>query len=396
MKVLDVLIVGGGAAGLAAASKGGPGWAIAEKNGELAKKIYATGSGRCNYMNSGASGLPGGFTPQSLKEELEAIGICGKEEEEGRLYPRSGKAGDVALALIHAAERSGTQVVTDFDAFSVEWDGENFAVTARDGRKLRAKKLILATGGKAGIQFGCEGAGLKMAASLGHSVRKPIPALTSLSCEEDLSSLAGVRVRGRLSFVREKDGMSLPLACDSGEIQFTKNTVSGICTMNLSRFYRLEEGCSFYLMIDFFEDLSADALMKLLAERCRLFPEENAGFLLNTLVPAKLAEHLLKSAGINAACSIRELSERQLLMLTASCKLTKLHITGAGGWKDAQVTCGGIDLSEVNLNTMESRIVPGFYPVGEILDYDGPCGGYNLSWAFACGLTAAKWSEYTK
>ena len=390
MKVFDVLIVGGGAAGLAAASKGGSNWCLAEKNSELAKKIYATGSGRCNYMNSGASKLPGGFTPQSLKEELEAAGIFGKEEEEGRLYPRSGKAEDVALALIHAVKRSGVQLVTEFDACSVEKDGENFVVSARDGRKLCARKLILATGGKAGIQFGCEGAGLKMAASLGHSVKKPIPALTSLSCKEDLSSLAGVRVRGRLSFVKEKDGMSFPLACDSGEIQFTKNTVSGICTMNLSRFYRLEEGSSFFLLIDFFEEMKADALMGLFAERCRLFPGETAPFLLNTLVPAKLAEYLMAAAGIRSGCRLAELSERQLLMLTASCKLTKFHVVGAGGWKDAQVTCGGIELSQVDLNTMESLIVPGFYPVGEILDYDGPCGGYNLSWAFACGFTAAR------
>lgn len=390
MKVRDVLVVGGGAAGLAAASRGGAGWVLAEKNGELAKKIYATGSGRCNYMNSGASGLPGGFTPQSLKEELEAIGIYGKEEEEGRLYPRSGKAEDVALALIHAVKRSGTEVVTDFDACSAEKDGENFVVTSRDGRKLCAKKLILASGGKAGIQFGCEGAGLKMAAALGHTVVKPIPALTSLSCEEDLSPLAGVRVRGRLSFVKSKDGMSLPLACDSGEIQFTKNTVSGICTMNLSRFYRLEDGCSFFLVTDFFEELSADALMGLFSARCGLFPGENAEFILNTLLPSKLAVFLLKAAGIDPETKCADLSERQLLMLTASCKLTKFHVTGTGGWKDAQVTCGGIDISEVDLNTMESLIVPGLYPVGEILNYDGPCGGYNLSWAFACGLTAAR------
>ena len=390
MKVSDVLIVGGGAAGLAAASKGGPGWVLAEKNGESAKKIYATGSGRCNYMNSEASELPGGFTPALLKAELEAIGIYGKEEEAGRMYPRSGKAEDVALALIHAAKRAGTQIVTDFDACSVQRDGDLFVVTARDGRKLCARKLILATGGKAGIQFGCEGAGLKMAASLGHNVIKPIPALTSLSCKEDLSSLAGVRVQGRLSFIKEKDGMSFPLACESGEIQFTKSTVSGICTMNLSRFYRLEEDSRFFLLMDFFQELNADALMNLLKDRCRLFPQEHAAFLLNTLIPAKLAEYLLRTAGISSDCRLSQLSERQLLMLTASCKLTKLTITGAGGWKDAQVTCGGIDLSEVDLNTMESHIVPGFYPAGEILDYDGPCGGYNLSWAFACGFTAAR------
>lgn len=390
MKIFDVLVVGGGAAGLAAASKGGPTWVLAEKNSELAKKIYATGSGRCNYMNSSASGLPGGFTPQSLREELEAIGIYGKEEEEGRLYPRSGKAEDVALALIHSVRRSGAQVVTDFDACSVVRDGDIFTVKARDGRNICARKLILATGGKAGIQFGCEGTGLKMAASLGHKVLKPIPALTGLSCEEDLGPLAGVRVRGRLSFIKNRDGMSLPLACDSGEIQFTKNTVSGICTMNLSRFYRLEEGSSFFLMIDFFEELNADALMSLLSARCKAFPAENAGFILNTLVPAKLADFLLKGAGIDPKAKCGELKERQLLMLTASCKLTRLHVTGAGGWKDAQVTCGGIDLSEVDTQTMESRVVPGLYPVGEILDYDGPCGGYNLSWAFACGFTAAR------
>ena len=390
MRCLEVLVVGGGAAGLAAAAHGRPGWALAEKNSEPARKIYATGSGRCNYLNSGASALPGGFTPQSLKEELELLGIYGREEEQGRMYPRSGKAGDVALALISAVRRSGTQIVTDFDACSVVRAGEAFTVTARDGRTLRAKKVILATGGKAGIQYGCEGAGLKMAASLGHTVVKPIPALTALCCEEDLSALAGVRVRGMVSFGRFRHGKKAVLASDSGEVQFTKNTVSGICTMNLSRNYRLEEESSFFLQIDFFEELAGDALVSLFSGRCACFPGENVSFILNTLLPAKLAFFLITAAGISPSALCGDLSEADLKSLAACCKQTLLHINGAGGWKDAQVTSGGIDLSEVDLDTMESRIVPGLYPAGEILNYDGPCGGYNLAWAFACGLTAAR------
>ena len=390
MKIYDVLIIGGGAAGLAAASCGHPGWILAEKNDQLCRKIYATGNGRCNYMNMNAGEAALALGAEGLRSHLGDLGILGREEEAGRVYPMSGKAEDVALALISTVNRSGTEVVTGFEAVSAVKDGDAFLVSARDGRTIRAEKLIIAAGGKAGIQYGSDGVGMKMAAALGHKVIKPIPALTYFTCAEDISSVVGVRVSGRVSVVRDKDGMSVPLASDHGEIQFAKNGLSGICVMNLSRCYRLEEGASFYLLMDLMEEYSLESLQGLFSARREAFPGENAYFILNTILPRKLAGFVLTGAGIDGNTPAAELSDRQLLILAAGCKLLRFSITGAGGWKDAQVTCGGVDLAEVDMETMESKLVPGLYFAGEVLNYDGPCGGYNLTWAFSTGLTAGK------
>ena len=388
MKTYDVLVLGGGAAGLAAAAKGGPGWVVAEKNDELCRKIYATGNGRCNYMNMTADDAAGATGIWGLRAELESLGILGKEEEAGRVYPRSGKAEDVALALISAVKRAGVEVVTGFEAAQAVKEDEIFVVTARDGRSLRARKLLIATGGKAGIQFGSDGSGLKLAKAFGHNVVKPIPALTYFTCAEDISQVAGVRVSGRVSIMRTKDDMIKTLASDRGEIQFAKNGLSGICVMNLSRYYRLEEGASFELVMDMMEDYHLMALQDLFSARRAAFPEENAEFLLNTVLPRKLADFILNLYGIDAKMPSANVTDRQIFYLAKSCKRIRFNITGAGGWKDAQVTCGGVELGEVNLETMESKLVPGLYLAGEVLDYDGPCGGYNLTWAFSTGLRA--------
>jgi len=386
----DVLILGAGAAGLAAASKGNPAWCIAEKNSEPAKKIYATGNGRCNYMNikAPAEALKG--TAEQLKAALEALGIAGVEEEEGRMYPRSGRAEDVACALIYGAKRCGTDFIGDFDAVGIVKGNDIFTVTSREGRSLQAKKLLLASGGKAGIQYGCEGGGLRMAAALGHRVIKPIPALTTLLCEDNMAFIAGVRVKAKVSLLKGRDNMVAPVAQDKGELLFGKNGLSGICVMNLSRFYRIEEGTEYYVVADLLEEYTLDALKALLAARCEAFASEDASFLLASILPPKLVDHILSQVGIGIGRSCGSLTERERLMIAASCKLLRFTICGSGGWKDAQVTSGGVDLSEVDPDTMESKLVPGLYFAGEILNYDGPCGGYNLGWAFSTGFAAAE------
>ena len=386
----DVLILGAGASGLAAASRGLPGWCLAEKNSEPAKKLYATGNGRCNYMNLHAPENALAGSAEALRAGLEALGIVGREEEEGRMYPRSGRAEDVACALIYGAKRCGTDIVCGFDAVSAVRENGVFTVTSREGRVLQAGKLLIACGGKAGIQYGCEGGGMRIAASFGHRVIKPIPALTTLLCEDNMALIAGVRVKAKVSLLKGRDNMVAPVMQDRGELLFGKNGLSGICIMNLSRAYRIEPDTEYYVVADIMEEYSLEQLKALLAERCARFAQEDASFLLSSLIPSKLSDHILSLVGIGIGRTCGSLSERERLMIAASCKLLRFTICGSGGWKEAQVTCGGVDLAEVDPDTMESKLIPGLYFSGEVLNYDGPCGGYNLGWAFSTGFAAAE------
>ena len=402
--IYDIAILGAGAAGLMAAiaarrSGGAPSIAILEKNEKAGKKLYATGNGRCNVLNRTAvpadyrsgAGDAAGFVnevfaqcgPLQLQEVFANLGLDTVEEEEGRLYPRSLQAVSVVRALERGAfgggaESKPAELISGFEAKSVT-RGENgfFCVTAADGRTVLSKRLILATGGKAGIQYGSDGRGLKIAESLGHRIVRPIPALSGLVCEETglMEKLAGVRAHGNVRLYAQEDGKETLLAQDAGEIQFTKDAVSGICVMNVSGYYRRKGDEKFVLAIDLLPDIEETALAeKLAARKAKL-----GDYFLDALLPEKLAAAML------------ELPESQSAEgLARQLKDLRFTPVASKGWKDAHTTSGGVALEEVDAKTLESKLVPGFYITGEALDVDGPCGGYSLTWAFACGQIAGQ------
>ena len=383
MAEYDVLIIGAGASGLAAAaaaSERGLKAALLERNDAPGKKIRATGNGRCNYSNVNA--------PQSAEVVARLRQLAGIEPavEEGRIYPRSFEAAAVAEALADAA--SGADMFLNARAVSAAKNGDTFTVETEDGRSFSARALILACGGKAGIQYGCYGDGYKLARSFGHEVKRPVPALDAMVCAEDLEALHGVRALAKATLVMEsgltcgaefcsiyaakdegaKDGEEygpeLP-ASEEGEVQFTRNGISGICVMDLSRHLLLHPGTVYTLHLDLFPDKTEEELETMLSERRRMF---GAG--LKGLVPEKLAKYIEEPG--------KGRSAKDLCFI----------ITGTRGWKTAQVTRGGVPLSEVDADTFESLLCKGLYITGELLDYDGPCGGYNLNWAFRSGLAA--------
>ena len=359
----DLMIIGAGASGLLAAAlaaEDGAKVLILERNNAPAKKIYATGNGRCNYLNERAEGF------EAVRKVLEGIGIFGVCEEDGRYYPRSREASAVAKALIRAAEKSGAKIICDCHVTDVMKTEKGFTAVSKDGRKFEAEKLLIATGGKAGIQFGCYGEGYRWAQFLGHSLVKPVPALVPIQTEEDISSLHGVRVRGKVSLLCGGE----PLMREEGEIQFTKDAVSGICVMDLSGKVRFGEGLNYELSLDLFPGTGEEELERLLSRQ-----KEITGRALEGLVPEKLASYLEKRAEGNS--------------LAALCRDLRFRVKGTGGWADAQVSSGGVPLSEIDGNTMGSKLVPGLFFAGEITDYDGPCGGFNLTNAFRTAIIAA-------
>ncbi|MBQ2042064.1 MAG: aminoacetone oxidase family FAD-binding enzyme [Firmicutes bacterium] len=364
----DIIVVGAGASGLAAAfaaAQRGQRVIVLERNDTPAKKLLATGNGRCNFSNRKAM-----FSAELVGFFSECLGIEAVEED-GRFYPRSFEAKTVADALVGGLEMAGAQIICGAKVVSVSNNEMAYTVRTEDGRFFLSKAVILATGGKAGIQFGCYGDGYKLAEKLGHSIVKPVPALDALTCAEDLSELHGVRVRAKVSLQKSQDGGAFEeAASEEGEVQFTKTAVSGICVMDLSGKVRLAEGTAYRLVIDLFPEKKLSELEYSLSYRQRMF-----GVMLKGLVPEKLAQYIENSAGKDpAACA-------------AMAKALTFTVTGTKGWKNAQVTCGGVPLSEVD-GMFRSKASDELYIVGELLDYDGPCGGFNLNWAFHTGLTA--------
>lgn len=410
----DIAVIGAGASGLMAAiaaakEKKGLSLAILEKNDRAGVKLLATGNGRCNYLNRNAaptdyyssleqaplavSRLLGPGAVEGLMEDFRLLGIEPMEEAAGRMYPRSQQAASVVKALTAGALRSGAEFFFGFSVIALDRLSDGYVLTAEDGRKVRAKKVILALGGKAGIQFGTAGDGFRIARNLGLKTEKAVPALTKLAAAESLKELAGVRAEAVIALVETGSGAPVSAAEDWGEVQFTEDCLSGICSFNVSRFYRFFDGASYIARLDLMQEYRTEDLKALLAHRKQLFAEEPAEMLLMGLLPAKLAAYLLKKAGLGAepagkALLCRNIAGEKLSLLAELCKGLEIPLSGTKSWKEAQVTKGGVSLEEVNPNTLEAEKYPGLYITGEALDVDGPCGGYNLTWAFASGKAA--------
>lgn len=383
----DVCIIGGGAAGLAAAASIDRRIrvCIVEKNEILGRKILATGGGRCNLTNAACEGA------DATLDFFALHGLASVCDSEGRYYPYSGCASDVVQVLETAARENGCHVLTGrtVDAVEAAAEGGRFLIRVRtkgaEGRgkfrtaekaanagrsrtadsgdvfeTIEADTVILAAGGKAAPQFGTAGDSYRLARMLGHHVSRLYPILTAVTCG-DLQDLKGIRARATVRL--RKDGEVL--AEESGEVQFLRDGLSGICVFNLTPLIRAEEGETpeeafrrYRLELDLAPDFSQEQIEE------RIAAGQSSFGILN----ARLAERV----GLDAI------------------KGWSLPVLGIKGWKYAQCTGGGIPLSEVDPASCESLLTPGLYLTGETLDIQGPCGGYNLQNAWETGIRAAK------
>lgn len=351
MRNYDICIIGGGASGLAAAASLSSHFhtVLLEKNRILGRKIMATGGGRCNITNTACTHC------DLTLEFFKSLGMELYHDSEGRYYPYSNQARDVVRVLEVAVRRKGAQVMMESGVTKIQKKSEGFRIIAGKS-SVSAKTVILATGGKAAPALGTTGDGYGLARSLGHETTTIYPILTGIQCG-DMQDLKGIRARGTVRLFREDE----LLAEETGEIQFTEDGISGICVMNLTMYITAEKGVPvreslqrYHLELDLAPDFSQVEL------RSR---ESSFGIL------------------------SYDLSRRVPL---ENIKAWKLPVRGVRGWKNAQCTAGGIRLDEVDLTTMESRIVPGFYLTGEILNIQGKCGGFNLQNAWETGIRAAE------
>lgn len=396
MKKYDILIIGGGAAGLAAAVSAKKQNSeitvgIVEKNDRVAKKIHATGNGRCNYTNSDMKSefffgekdfvekVLASFTAADAVRFFEELGVLHREEE-GRVYPLSNQASSVADALRLKLSEDGVDFITETFVSEIE--------KAKDGLfyvgEYSAKKVILATGGKSQEALGSDGSGYRLLKKFGHGCSRVKPALVSLKTETDkIKGLKGVKVFARATLF---DGKR-EIAADRGEVLFTDYGVSGIPVMQISRF--AEKGMT--LKIDMMPDFSKEDVTGMIYGNVYAFPKREGRELFSGMVNKKLAIPMMKSAKItDMTVKAENFTDENILNFADFLKELKLKVLGDNGFNNSQVTAGGIELSGFDAKTMESKFVKGLYAAGEILDCDAMCGGYNLHWAWATGVLAGK------
>ena len=402
----EILILGGGASGLAAAigaaQTGGKGVCVTlvDQNPAPGKKLLATGNGRCNLDNA-ASSDPGRYftaSPGALAALLgvidqadvpgwwEKLGLVTRTDEEGRLYPYSNQAADLTGLLLRWVQALGIQCRTGCRILELGQKGRRYAVQVeQNGVKqlLTADRVVCALGGSAGPQFGTGGFGPALARRCGGKCEPLYPCLTPIRCGDPalLQKLSGLRVRGTVTLL---DG-DKPLARESGEIQFANYGLSGICVMQLSGLLAPGRGpAKPVLALDLFPDREAPALAELFARRAAGLPDPGAFW--QGLLDQRLGDALWAAAGLGKAAPTGPDGWRALAAL---CKGWRFENPTLCGWKQAQTTGGGLSLEELEPD-FQLKGCRGLYFVGETLDCAGSCGGFNLHWAFGSGLTAGR------
>lgn len=424
-KTRRTVVIGGGASGCMAAiaaAQAGADVLLLEKNEKLAKKIYATGNGRCNLTNlymdascyhtqKGGEDLPrimeavSRFSPEDLLSFFEDLGVF-THDRDGYVYPRTDQAETIARALEKKIRSLGIQVLTRCCVTDVERDGDIFLLRVRrEAQKknrtekktsalvtqtFQAQAVILCTGGMAAPSFGSTGDGYRFAAAFSHHLVPPLPALTQLECRcPHLKRAAGVRCAASVTLA-EKTVPPKVLAVETGELQITEYGISGIPVMQLSAAAAraLHAGQTLFVRIDFLpwfqgEELFAQEIRRRLGED----RNQMLGDLFLGLTHKKAVDLLLSQKGLQAEMKAKRFSQKELEDILRSFRAFDMDVLSVRSFTHAQVTSGGIPLSEIR-DTFSSKYQQGLYMAGELLDVDGRCGGYNLQWAMTSGFLA--------
>lgn len=448
------VIGGGAAGMMAAieAARAGAIVTLIEKNPQLGKKLATTGNGRCNYTNLDMSDRIGGkfrgfhpafaalaldaLPPEAVLDWFRAIGVEPRFRG-SYVYPNSDQASAVVDALreelhrlsvkvhynaeVKSVQRIDTDVEVSAAKASVPWKAASAGVSGKEKLSaagaaasqirqkrnagyfliqctdavVKADRVILAAGSKAAPKTGSNGDGYFIARKLGHTIVPYVPALCGIRCAGDaFRALAGIRTEAALELVI--DGNSVDR--EAGELQLVDYGISGIPVFQLSRYaaYALQEGKKAAVYINFLPGFTKEAedprecALRLYRQRQERLAGRKMESFFTGLLHQKLAQLLLRMASVRPELPVAELSEKQLRSLASLSVRFKAECVEMNGFLQAQVVAGGVDTTEVDPDTMASRLVPGLYFAGEVLDIDGICGGYNLQWAWASGFVAGR------
>ena len=390
-------ILGGGASGMMAARtalENGHTVHLFERQARLGKKLMSTGNGRCNLSNRNAAvshyhGADPAFCAYALGQfgveatlsYFRTLGLICVEEDEGRIYPFSNSANSVVDTLRLALEQSDCQLHLGCEVQAIERKNGQFLIKT-NGEMVSVQKVIVACGGLAGSAQGGTKSGYALLTGLGHTCSRLYPALTQLRTDRTwVKSLKGVRCEAAVTLYEG----GRPLAREQGEVQFTDFGISGPCVFSLARACT---GKNLRAVLDLCPILTEEEIISHLALRKASFPQLTAENLLTGLLHNRLGRTLVRACGLSLETPLCEISD--LSVIAKTVKAFSLPVEGAMDLSQAQVTAGGILTRDFDPKTMESRLVPGLYATGEVLDIDGDCGGYNLQWAWSSGHLAGQ------
>ncbi|MDY0317085.1 MAG: NAD(P)/FAD-dependent oxidoreductase [Candidatus Izemoplasmatales bacterium] len=399
MNIYDLIIIGGGASGIMAAitaSQYSEKVLIIEKNNRIGKKVLVTGNGRCNYTNTLLKSTDfnnPSFVEQTLNQFsvedtiafFETLGIEPKFEDEGKTYPLSEQSSSFLDVFLYELKLRNISVELNQEIISINKKNELFKLTSNDNRVFMSKKVILSTGGKSMPLTGSNGSGFELAKTLGHHITEVFPALVKLRIESPyLKQLSGVKISTQVDLIVNDK----VIQTENGDILFANYGISGPTVLELSRKANdnIIKGSNVGVRIVLIQSLPKSKIV----ERFEIFKYREIDQSLVGLVNKRFINVLIKQAGIEKNNTIiSDIPKSKLFKLIDLLYDWRLKVVGSLGFDDSQVTAGGIDITQIDELTLESKLCKGLFFCGEVLDVDGRCGGFNLQWAWSSGHVAA-------
>lgn len=402
---MDLAIIGGGAAGIVCALEAhytAPKMNIIvlERNDRIGKKLLSTGNGRCNYSNVNAGvdnyyGADRSFVKNALESFpvgdtlnfFNKLGIFPREEAGGKIYPYSLQASAMVDALVRELNRyDNIKVETGFYAKSVSLSKKGFRICSEDGKTVMAKRLVIAGGGCASAGLGSDGSAFDLLKSLGHSMLPTAPALVQLKTKaEPIKGLKGIKINAAVRLIHS----GRIIASDFGEVLFTDYGVSGPPIFQLSGRAAFKKNVE--ISLDLMYEYKHQQIFELLEHRREMLEHLTMESFFIGLINKRLGNLIARAAGIEKlSFPVKALSDTQLHSIAELIKDYRIEVTGNNGFKNAQVTAGGIATEDFDADSMESKLIEGLYACGEVLDIYGDCGGFNLQWAWSSGRAAGR------
>lgn len=389
---MNIIIIGAGPSGMMCALKAkneNNVVTIIEKNDKAGKKLLLTGSGRCNYANEIinddcyftnnselANNIINSHEIRLMHNELESIGIY-PNIINGYFYPYSNNSASVNNLLFEKCKSLGINFIFNEEVNDIKKSNIGFKIN----NKYECDKLVIACGGKSYPKTGSDGGIYPNLKNLGIKFTKMYPCLTQIKTNP-IKELSGIRLNVKVSLFENNKLIS----CETGELQFIGYGVSGICVFNLSGYVKDISNLTIKVNFMPFTDNASEFIEK----RMKLLEDLNLINAFESIINYKVLKYILKKINISETARYKSLTENEKKLLRESLTSFTLKVLGTNDYDKAQVTMGGVPLTDINISTMQSNTINDLYLIGEVLDLTGKCGGYNLMQCFITGLIAGR------